>query len=174
LERTLRLLERRKKEKYRRLHRMIDYAELQEGCRRLYILRYFGDMSKPRSQKCCDLCNPNRERSPCSSPTEKLIMRAVDNLPFSAGINKLSLILSGSKNKNILERGFEKLEIYGKLNDQNTGEIKKIIERMTDDNLLELSARKTLQTVKKDGPNQTRATKAKKQNWEDENPYPIF
>ena len=170
LNKTYHRLQERKKEKYRRLHRMVDYAEATEGCRRLYILRYFGDMSEPKSKQCCDLCNPAQENAPRSSPTEKLIIRSVNNLPFPAGIRKLSLILSGSQNKIILKRGFEKLEVYGKLRDHQTGEVEDIIRQMIDDNLLELTKQKTLQPARPAPPE----TPARKNDRDEEDPYPIF
>ncbi len=174
LNRTLHRLQERKKEKYRRLHRMVDYAEASEGCRRLYILRYFGDMSEPKSKQCCDLCNPDRRPAPRSSPTEKLIIRSVSQLPFPAGIRKLSLILSGSRNKKILERGFEKLEVYGKLRDLQTGAVEDIIKRMIEDNLLELTKQKTLEPARPTPPEPQLEPPARKKDRDGEDPYPIF
>ena len=84
-----------------------------QSCRRVELLRYFGEDYKGRNDCCCDLCSmgaaPKRD---LTVPVQKL-MSCIIRTGTRFGANYVIDVLVGSKNKKILERGHDKLSTYG-------------------------------------------------------------
>ena len=56
LDRQVSKQQKRRKEKFRRLRKIVDYTADEAGCRREYILNYFGEAEFLKSEPCCDFC----------------------------------------------------------------------------------------------------------------------
>lgn len=84
-----------------------------QSCRRLELLRYFGEEYTGKNECCCDLCDvgaaPKRD---LTVPVQKL-MSCIIRTGAKFGANYVIDVLVGSKNKKITERGHDKLSTYG-------------------------------------------------------------
>ncbi len=127
-------LERQRQERYRRLKEMIDYCKT-KTCRRISILKYFGDQSKVEAAAyCCDNCDAaqktrangaveteavssNRSRAPMPKQIERgdihALLQGLDALFPTVGKARLNKVLRGTDTK-FLERAREKdCPVYG-------------------------------------------------------------
>ena len=112
-----------------------------EGCRRVAILRHFGDRSPARSEgRCCDVCNgqldaladlssrkPKRAaRSDASAPTGDVrdaILRVVEEASPSVGRTRAVEILRGGRSKVVVKYAYDELPGYGEFNDWRSEEL---------------------------------------------------
>src|SRR5205085_2903453 len=95
------------RQRWDRLKAIDAYATATE-CRRVALLRYFGDRpSEPRPDPCCDRCQPAATAAPAAaaahrpagrSPAaaEAAVLQAVDDTAGTVGRTRLSQILPGS------------------------------------------------------------------------------
>ena len=99
-----------KKLAHKRLKEITFYATSNE-CLRKYILNYFGDNAQSFCGN-CNNCNKNFELFDASVEAKKIISCVIR---VNERFGKLLIIdiLKGSKNKRILELGFDKLSTYG-------------------------------------------------------------
>jgi ATP-dependent DNA helicase RecQ len=108
----------RRQREYAKLEKMIDYVR--SGCRRRYLLEYFGQV--PPWDRCgtCDACREGRalvEGSKPLGPDELLVVRkllatvARMGKPFSASM--IAKVATGSRDKAVLAFGFERLSTHG-------------------------------------------------------------
>ena len=101
----------------RRLRKMVDYCD-STRCLRGYILNYFGE--KP--QKSCDNCsNCTKDFRTADVTVEaQKILSCIFRLKQrgeSAGKTVICRILSGSRDKRVLENGYDTLSTYGIMSD---------------------------------------------------------
>jgi ATP-dependent DNA helicase RecQ len=120
------------------LQRMITYAE-SNTCRRVIILRHFGDTGPAEAKVCCDNCQALQSISPTPNPPVKLthseqvdliILEAVRRLPHKVGKEKIIQILKGSRAKDILEFGYDQSDYYGKLTAFSRLELKRRVDQL--------------------------------------------
>lgn len=108
----------RRQREYAKLEKMIDYVR--SGCRRRYLLEYFGQT--PPWDRCgtCDACREGRalvEGSKPLDPDELLVVRkllanvARMGKPFSASM--IAKVVTGSRDKAVLAFGFDRLSTHG-------------------------------------------------------------
>jgi ATP-dependent DNA helicase RecQ len=94
-----------------KLQEMVDYCET-TGCRRRFLLGYFGERFEEENCASCDNCAHPRDRI---DGTDRAIMiaRCVHQLPSPFGIDLIADVLRGSRGAKVREYGFETLPTYG-------------------------------------------------------------
>ena len=135
------LMERRQLE-YVKLDKMVGYAHA--GCRRRYLLEYFGQ--KPPWERCgnCDACREGRGLAAGPQPLtvdEELVVRkllatvARMKKPFSASM--IAKVASGSRDAGVLAFGFERLSTWGILRTWTVKEIEDVLAALVAGGALE-------------------------------------
>ena len=109
-----------------------------EGCRRVAILRHFGDRSAPRSEgRCCDVCDgaleglasaksaPRRRRAPADGGEDvrDAILRVVEEASPSVGRTRAVEILRGGRSKVVAKYAYDELPGYGEWNEWRAEEL---------------------------------------------------
>ena len=124
-----------------KLTAMEDYI-LSPGCRREFILHYFGEKESLRCGT-CDHCSPAEalgEQGPGVLETEPEIARAALvaalHLRFPLGKGKLALLLLGSHDQELISWGLNQNPAYGKVQAKKD-RIKKVIDDLTREGYLE-------------------------------------
>lgn len=113
-----------------KLEQMIRYA-YHTGCRRLWILDYFGDRSPYDHCDACDNCRQGDFRQEITG--ERLIeilkaLSAVARLEGKAGKSRFAQVLVGSKCEAILRMGWDRIPTYGALSYMSKGDACRLIE----------------------------------------------
>lgn len=110
-----------------------------EGCRRVAILRHFGDRSAARSEgRCCDVCDgpleglasqtlaakPKRARpADGGEDVRDAILRVVEEASPSVGRTRAVEILRGSRSKVVAKYAYDELPGYGEWHDWRSDEL---------------------------------------------------
>lgn len=124
------LLRRAEEEKLWAMEEYINY----HGCRREYILRYFGEKD---SFQCgtCDHCVESKDETKGPGVLEHspeialVVLVCIRQLRFPLGKGKVAQVVAGSRNKNLLSWGMDKNPAYGKVRtDQES--IKQVIDEL--------------------------------------------
>lgn len=125
----------RRQREYAKLERMLDYVR--SGCRRRYLLEYFGQ--SPPWDRCgtCDACREGKAlvegRKPLG-PDETLVVRkllanvARMGKPFSASM--IAKVVTGSRDKAVLAFGFDRLSTYGILSSWPVKDIEALLQEL--------------------------------------------
>jgi len=130
----------RRRQEFEKLDRMIDYAG--SGCRRRYLLEYFGE--RPSWDRCgtCDSCREGREM-PLGprplAPDEEVVVRKVlscvarmcrsgQDQGFSASL--IAKVLTGSKDRAVLAFKFDRLSTWGLLRDIAPTDVERIVDAL--------------------------------------------
>jgi ATP-dependent DNA helicase RecQ len=106
--------------RWRQYREIWAYVE-QESCRRVSILRHFGDRSEPvsRAAGCCDVCDPSlRLVAPPPDPIEvgnldEAIIAVAASARPAVGRTTCAEILHGSRSKKIQRNSYDGLPSYG-------------------------------------------------------------
>lgn len=112
-------LEKKRQRDLAKLQRIIQYAD-QPGCRHRYILEYFGDTEAPQRCSVCDNCS-SRVDSTARLPTEEETLIIQKALSCVARVNgrfgrgRIAQTLVGSRSKEVLDAGLDRLSTYGLL-----------------------------------------------------------
>lgn len=109
-----------------KLRRMIEYADSRD-CRQYYILKYFGDTEAENYRRCgrCDRCRSqvgSGARLPTAEETV-IIQKAlccVGRLQGRFGRGRITQALVGSRAKEVLDAGLDRLSTYGLLADEGS------------------------------------------------------
>jgi ATP-dependent DNA helicase RecQ len=104
-----------------KLNRMIEYAS-HRGCRHQFILRYFGDTEAAEHCAVCDNCRSRggvAQRLPTEKETENIqkILSCVARLNARFGRGRIVKTLVGSRDKQILDAGLDRISTYGLMAD---------------------------------------------------------
>src|SRR6184192_2423345 len=97
------------------LQQMVHYAETRE-CRRMTLLRYFGEEFAEPSCDGCDNCLTPRETFDGTIPAQKFLScvhRILAKSGFGFGLNHVADILRGADTEAIRQRGHNELSTYG-------------------------------------------------------------
>ena len=97
------------------LQQMVHYAETRE-CRRMTLLRYFGEEFAEPSCDGCDNCLTPRETFDGTIPAQKFLScvhRILAKSGFGFGLNHVVDVLRGADTEAIRQRGHNKLSTYG-------------------------------------------------------------
>ena len=113
---------------HQRLNALLAYAEAPE-CRRLSLLRYFGD--EPDYERCgnCDLCNNPKETIEATEIGQK-ILSAIYRTGQSFGLGHIVDILTGKETDRIRQRGDDQLPTFGIGKDLGLNEWKSIARQL--------------------------------------------
>ena len=118
----------------RKLDGMVDYCEL-TGCRRAYLLRYFGEELGEQDCGGCDFCLADMEEFDATVIAQK-ILSAVIRTKERFGAIHVANVLRGSRAKRVVETGHDKLSVYGIARDFSMDEITSISRQLIDGGLL--------------------------------------
>lgn len=116
-----------------KLQGMVDYCHT-ENCLQQFIIHYFGDTS---AEPCghCGSCLDDRESLDVTKDVQ-MVLSCVIRMGQKFGKAMTAQVLTGSRNKKVLDFGFDKLSTYGILKHQNAKEVSNLIEFMISQELL--------------------------------------
>ncbi|MFC0234739.1 DNA helicase RecQ [Fictibacillus phosphorivorans] len=109
-----------------KLQLMVDYCYT-ESCLQQSIVRYFSDEEIPPCGRCGN-CTDNRDSIDVTREAQIVLSCIVRMGQKRFGKTLIAQVLTGSKNKKVLEMRFNKLPTYGMLKDKSTKEITDLIE----------------------------------------------
>ena len=116
-----------------KLQGMVDYCHT-ENCLQQFIIHYFGDTA---AEPCghCGSCLDDRESMDVTKDVQ-MVLSCVIRMGQKFGKAMTAQVLTGSRNKKVLDFGFGKLSTYGILKHQNAKEVSNLIEFMISQELL--------------------------------------
>jgi ATP-dependent DNA helicase RecQ len=116
-----------------KLQGMVDYCHT-ENCLQQFIIYYFGDTD---ASPCghCSSCSDDRESKDVTQDVQ-MVLSCVIRMGQKFGKMMTAQVLTGSRNKKVLDFGFDKLSTYGILKHQNAKEVANLIEFMISQELL--------------------------------------
>ena len=117
-----------------KLDGMVDYCEM-TGCRRSYLLGYFGEELDERNCGGCDFCMADVEEFDATVIAQK-ILSAVVRTEERYGVAHVADVLRGSRARKIIDAGHDKLSVYGIVRDYSKDEIKAISRQLMEAGLL--------------------------------------
>ncbi|WP_333870395.1 DNA helicase RecQ [Desulforamulus putei] len=131
------LSEARKTFEYRKLQAMVDYCHT-SWCLRKYILNYFGEEKVPEECGNCSNCKNDHELTDMTVEAQK-IFSCILRMKEQYGISLVADVLKGSRNKKVLQYGFNSLSTYGLLKDYPIKQITDIINVLVAEGYLYLT-----------------------------------
>ena len=108
-----------------KLQSMIDYCHT-EVCLQKFIITYFGEMDAVRCGRCAN-CTDTRESSDVTEDVQK-VLSCVIRMGQRFGKTMIAQVLTGSRNKKVLEFGFNKLSTYGIMKNRSAKDVSDFIE----------------------------------------------
>lgn len=117
----------RKNNQYKKLQQMIDFV-YSNDCYRKYILSCFGE-NYPNDCGNCSNCLNEGEIIDKTVDAQK-VLSCIYRMKIKFGAGMLIDVLRGSKNKKILQFGFDKLSTYGIMKDYSTEQLKNFINTL--------------------------------------------
>lgn len=125
----------RKQSQYDKLQQMIDLV-YSNDCYRKNILNYFGEEYKDK----CDNCSNCLNRGNIVDKTEDAmkVISCILRMKKSYGINMIVDVLRGSKNKKVLNLGFNNLSTYGIMDNYKSEDLKIFINTLISHGYLEM------------------------------------
>jgi bloom syndrome protein len=122
------------KERQRKmLNRMVQFCENKHDCRRVQVLNYFGEQfQKEDCNHTCDNCS---SESVFEIQDFTAVAKAALNVVRKFHKDKVTLlhcvdIIRGSKHQNIISRGHNTVDGYGRASDMQRGEVERIFYRL--------------------------------------------
>ncbi|QCJ41436.1 DNA helicase RecQ [Bacillus sp. S3] len=116
-----------------KLQQMADYCHT-ENCLQEFILNYFGETDTDACGRCGN-CLDSRASIDVTKEAQ-MVMSCVIRMGQRFGKNITAQVLTGSKNKKVIEMGFERLTTYGIMKDQGAKEVSDFIEFLISQELL--------------------------------------
>ncbi|ANU27192.1 DNA helicase RecQ [Planococcus versutus] len=116
-----------------KLQGMVDYCHT-ENCLQQFIIHYFGDSTAGPCGHCGN-CVDDRESLDVTKDVQ-MVLSCVIRMGQKFGKVMTAQVLTGSRNKKVLDFGFNKLSTYGILQHQNAKEVSNLIEFMISQELL--------------------------------------
>ncbi|TWT27384.1 DNA helicase RecQ [Planomicrobium sp. CPCC 101110] len=116
-----------------KLQGMVDYCHT-ENCLQQFIIHYFGDLSAEPCGRCGN-CLDERESLDVTKDVQ-MVLSCVVRMGQKFGKMLTAQVLTGSRNKKVIEFGFDKLSTYGILKHQSTKEVSNLMEFMISQELL--------------------------------------
>ena len=117
----------RKQQELRKLQAMVDYCHT-PGCLRNYILAYFGEGTASECGHCGN-CEQEGEQVDVTVDAQKALS-CVYRMQERFGLALVAEVLKGSKNKKVLQLGFDKLPTYGLFAERKLQDIKTLLQRL--------------------------------------------
>jgi ATP-dependent DNA helicase RecQ len=107
-------------------------------CRRVELLRYFGESFPQEACGACDNCLEEAEQVDGAVIAQK-ILSCVYRLRQNIGIRMVCDVLRGSKNQNIMSRGYDQISTYGLLSELSEQEVRYYVECLLHLRILKLT-----------------------------------
>ncbi len=126
--------EEEKRRARRKLDGMVEYSEL-TGCRRAYLLRYFGEEFQEPNCGGCDGCLADMEEFDATIIAQQILSTVIRTGERYGGAH-VANVLRGSRAKRVIESGHDKLSVYGIVRDFSKDEIQGISRQLIDGGLL--------------------------------------
>jgi len=127
----------RKANEYKKLQAMVDYSHTTR-CLRKFILEYFGEENVVDKCGNCSTCNDESELVDITIEAQK-IFSCIFRMKERYGTSLIAEVLRGSKNKKVLDLGFDKLSTYGIIKQYTVKEIRDLINVLTAEEYLSLA-----------------------------------
>ncbi|MDQ1911494.1 DNA helicase RecQ [Paenibacillus sp. GD4] len=127
----------RRAQEYRRLQQMADYCHTAQ-CLQSYIVRYFGGEPAGDCGKCSSCASPDRQLTDITLEAQQ-IFSCVRRMRERFGTTLVASVLKGSRNKKVLEFGFDSLSTYGLMAKRTEKEIVDLIQLLTAEGYLQLT-----------------------------------
>jgi ATP-dependent DNA helicase RecQ len=132
------------KARWRQYREIWAYVE-QDSCRRVAILRHFGDHSAPAASPgaCCDVCDPGLVPAP--PPPDPVAIENLDDAIISVarsaqpsvGRTTCAEILHGGRSKKLLRNSYDGLPAYGSSSHMRRADILARVDELIDSGRLE-------------------------------------
>lgn len=126
----------RKQHELRKLQAMVDYCHT-PNCLRGYILGYFGESVVSECSNCGN-CNQDTAQVDITIDTQK-VLSCVYRMKERFGLALVAEVLKGSKNKKVLQFGFDSLPTYGLFAERTLQDIKTLLQRLVATGYLSLT-----------------------------------
>ena len=116
-----------------KLQGMVDYCHT-ENCLQQFIVTYFGE---PDAEACgrCANCTDSREVQDVTKEVQ-MVLSCVVRMGQKFGKTITAQVLTGSKNKKVIDFGFTKLSTYGILKNKSLKEVSGLMEFMISEGIL--------------------------------------
>ena len=108
-----------------KLQSMIDYCHT-ETCLQKFIILYFGETDVVDCGRCAN-CTDTRESTDVTKDVQK-VLSCVIRMGQRFGKSMIAQVLTGSRNKKVIEFGFDKLTTYGLMKGRSAKDISDFIE----------------------------------------------
>lgn len=115
----------RLKNQYEKLQQMVDYCHTEE-CLQTYILDYFGEKAEEDCHRCGN-CTDERTSVDVTKEAQ-MVLSCIIRTGQRFGRLMISQILTGSKNKKILQFKFNELSTYNLMGKQSSKEVNQFID----------------------------------------------
>ncbi|MDY6838175.1 MAG: RecQ family ATP-dependent DNA helicase [Thermodesulfobacteriota bacterium] len=127
-------LQARKAYELEKLDRVMAYASSQE-CRRTFLLRYFGETLKDDRCHACDVCQRRGAGSGKPVPTAEPIiavkvLSGIARLNGRFGLAMAAKVLTGSRDRMVLQFGLHRLSTYGLLSGYTQDQVQQWIKEL--------------------------------------------
>ncbi|MHA7105493.1 DNA helicase RecQ [Bacillus sp. C-3-6] len=116
-----------------KLQNMTDYCHT-EQCLQSFILQYFGEEPKEDCGRCGN-CTDNRESIDVTRESQ-MVLSCMIRTNQRFGKQMIAQVLTGSKNKKVIEFNFHTLPTYGLLSNHSVKEVSEFIEFLISDELI--------------------------------------
>ncbi|HDR4461180.1 DNA helicase RecQ [Bacillus cereus group sp. MYBK249-1] len=116
-----------------KLQNMTDYCHT-EQCLQSFILQYFGEEPKEDCGRCGN-CTDNRESIDVTRESQ-MVLSCMIRTNQRFGKQMIAQVLTGSKNKKVIEFNFHTLPTYGLLSNRSVKEVSEFIEFLISDELI--------------------------------------
>ncbi|MFV0936348.1 DNA helicase RecQ [Bacillus thuringiensis] len=116
-----------------KLQNMTDYCHT-EQCLQSFILQYFGEEPKEDCGRCGN-CTDNRESIEVTRESQ-MVLSCMIRTNQRFGKQMIAQVLTGSKNKKVIEFNFHTLPTYGLLSNRSVKEVSEFIEFLISDELI--------------------------------------
>ncbi len=123
-----------------KLERMVKYAEIR-GCRRVYLLDYFGEKWNDGSCQACDMCLDKWElpagwEAYDGTEIAQKILSAVIRSGERFGTEYVVSLLRGSRAQRLLQQGHDQLSVHGLAREISKADLKESVHQLIDKGLL--------------------------------------
>lgn len=123
----------RQTQELEKLQFMVDYCHT-EACLQAYILSYFGEVETERCERCGN-CTDSRTSIDVTEDTQ-MVLSCVIRMGQRFGKTVVAQVLTGSRNKKILELKFDQLSTYGIMRERSTKDVSDFIEFLISQDIL--------------------------------------
>ncbi|WP_042347444.1 DNA helicase RecQ [Bacillus massiliigorillae] len=110
---------------YEKLQQMVDYCHTEE-CLQTYILHYFGEQAEEDCHRCGN-CTDERTSVDVTKEAQ-MVLSCIIRTGQRFGRLMISQILTGSKNKKVLQFKFDQLSVYNLMGKQSSKEVNQFID----------------------------------------------